>query len=153
LGLPLICNSKTVDPRDASSTPVYQLETAMGSAIEVFQGAQAVRVSRSRFAPVKTTSDLLAVRSDAYTLTEDYRIVPNSNTDGLVVSLDPKIYGFVNALDAHFPYGAPSLQNCSSFSVEGKFVFGQNVVCQGNVYLKNELDVATVIPDGTVLSG
>ncbi|MCB0197913.1 MAG: UTP--glucose-1-phosphate uridylyltransferase, partial [Anaerolineae bacterium] len=71
LGLPMIRNSKTVDPRDSSSTPVYQLETAMGSAIGVFEGAGAVRVPRIRFAPVKATSDLLAVRSDAYILTDD----------------------------------------------------------------------------------
>ena len=49
-----------------------QLETAMGAAIECFQGAGAIEVSRIRFAPVKTTSDLLAVRSDAYELTEDF---------------------------------------------------------------------------------
>ena len=71
LGLPMIVNRKTVDPRDSASTPVYQLETAMGSAIGVFPGARAIRVPRSRFAPVKTTDDLLAVRSDAYVLTED----------------------------------------------------------------------------------
>ena len=33
LVLPLIRNQKTVDPRDPSSTPVFQLESAMGSAI------------------------------------------------------------------------------------------------------------------------
>ncbi|MCB0168132.1 MAG: UTP--glucose-1-phosphate uridylyltransferase, partial [Anaerolineae bacterium] len=55
LGLPMIRNSKTVDPRDSGSTPVYQLETAMGSAIGIFQGAGAIRVPRTRFAPVKTT--------------------------------------------------------------------------------------------------
>ena len=32
LGLPLIKNAKTVDPADSSSTPVIQLETAMGAA-------------------------------------------------------------------------------------------------------------------------
>jgi UTP--glucose-1-phosphate uridylyltransferase len=68
LYLPMIRNEKTVDPRDPDSTPVYQLETAMGSAIGVFAGSQALRVPRSRFAPVKTTEDLLAVRSDLYLL-------------------------------------------------------------------------------------
>lgn len=38
----------------------------MGSAIEVFDEAGAVVVPRSRFAPVKTTNDLFALRSDAY---------------------------------------------------------------------------------------
>ena len=38
----------------------------MGAAIDVFEGARALRVPKSRFAPVKTTDDLLLVRSDAY---------------------------------------------------------------------------------------
>ncbi|WP_374685892.1 UTP--glucose-1-phosphate uridylyltransferase, partial [Promineifilum sp.] len=40
LGLPMIRNRKTVDPRDPASPAVYQLETAMGSAIAVFPGAE-----------------------------------------------------------------------------------------------------------------
>ena len=55
LELPMIVNRKTVDPADPSSPAVIQLETAMGAAIDVFDGAAAVRVPRSRFVPVKTT--------------------------------------------------------------------------------------------------
>ena len=68
LGLPLIKNEKTVDPADSSSPKVIQIETAMGAAIEVFEGATAIGVGRDRFLPVKTTSDLLVLRSDAYDL-------------------------------------------------------------------------------------
>ncbi|MCP4184039.1 MAG: UTP--glucose-1-phosphate uridylyltransferase, partial [Hyphomicrobiales bacterium] len=50
LGLPMIRNEKNVDPRDSGSTAVYQVETAMGSAIAVFENAQALRVPRTRFA-------------------------------------------------------------------------------------------------------
>ena len=39
LPLPVIRNKKTVDPTDASSAPVIQLETAMGAAISLFDGA------------------------------------------------------------------------------------------------------------------
>jgi len=74
LPLPLIVNRKTVDPRDKKSTPVVQLETAMGAAIGFFPGAKALVVPRSRFAPVKTTADLLVVRSDAYDLTRDHTL-------------------------------------------------------------------------------
>ena len=66
LPLPLIKNKKTVDPRLKSSTPVLQLETAMGSAITSFRKAAAILVPRSRFAPVKTCTDLFMLRSDAY---------------------------------------------------------------------------------------
>ena len=56
LPLPVIKNSKTVDPRDKKSTKVLQLETAMGAAIVSFEGAGAILIPRTRFAPVKTTS-------------------------------------------------------------------------------------------------
>ena len=74
--LPLIVNRKTVDPRDPASTPVIQLESAMGAAIGSIPGARAIHVPRSRFAPVKTTDDLLVVRSDAYQLTSDGQMRP-----------------------------------------------------------------------------
>jgi hypothetical protein len=50
---------------------VFQLETAMGAAIECFPGASAVVVPRTRFVPVKKCNDLLLLRSDAYVLTPD----------------------------------------------------------------------------------
>ena len=71
LPLPLIRNEKNVDPPDASSPRVVQLETAMGAAISCFAGARAIHVPAHRFAPVKTTADLLAIRSDAYVLGPD----------------------------------------------------------------------------------
>ena len=64
--LPLIKNKKTVNPRDSASAPVFQLETAMGSAVECFDDSGAVVVPRARFAPVKTCNDLFALRSDAF---------------------------------------------------------------------------------------
>ena len=74
LGLPMIVNRKTVDPGDKSTPEVFQLETAMGAAIGVFDGAAAIAVSRRRFAPVKSTEDLLGVRSDAYALTDEFHV-------------------------------------------------------------------------------
>merc|ERR1711976_165254 len=70
LPLPVMLNDKTVDPRDKASTKVIQLETAMGAAISCFEGAAALLIPRNRFAPVKKCDDLLALRSDAYEITE-----------------------------------------------------------------------------------
>lgn len=153
LGLPLIRNAKTVDPRDPESTPVYQLETAMGSAIGVFEGAQAIRVPRSRFAPVKKTDDLLAVRSDAYALTEDYRVVvnPARGLDALVVALDRDHYRLVDELEARFPYGPPSLLHCARLEIEGDFRFGRGVICRGAIHLVNENAQQVIVPDAAVL--
>ena len=110
--LPLIVNRKTVDPRDKSSTTVIQLETAMGAAVGSIPGARAVQVPRSRFAPVKTTNDLLVVRSDAYELTADGRMAPTFDGPGPVVTLDDDHYKMVPDFEQRFPAGAPSLRRC-----------------------------------------
>ena len=140
LGLPMIRNSKTVDPRDPTSTPVYQIETAMGSAIAVFEGARALRVPRSRFSPVKTTNELLAVRSDAFVLTEDFRVVLHPDREGktVVVDLDPAFYKLIDQFDARFPYGPPSLRQCDKLVVRGDVVFGRHIVLEGEVEIINE---------------
>lgn len=149
--LPMIRNPKTIDPRDSRSTPVYQLETAMGSAIVVFEGAQALRVPRTRFAPVKTTSDLLAVRSDTYRLTEDYHVVPDPGD--VVVDLDSAWYKLIDAMEARFPEGPPSLRDCRSLRIKGDVAFGAGVTCRGHVQLMNETEAQVAIESGSIIEG
>jgi UTP--glucose-1-phosphate uridylyltransferase len=132
LGLPMIRNEKTVDPTDKSSPAVYQIETAMGAAIQVFEGARALRVPRGRFAPVKTTDDLLALRSDAYELTDDARVVlAGGRTTVPFVALDPGSFKLLRDFEARFPDGPPSLVACDRFEVEGNVRFGAGVVEDG----------------------
>jgi UTP--glucose-1-phosphate uridylyltransferase len=155
LGLPMIRNRKTVDPRDKTSIPVFQIETAMGSAIGVFDGANAVRVSRKRFAPVKKTNDLLAVRSDVYQLTEDFHVIrnPQRQRGPLLIELDDRFYKFVSDLDARFPHGAPSLLECDTLRIVGDFRFEKGVVCRGTVELINDTERQIVIAEETILEG
>ena len=54
--LPMILNPKTLDPRDETSPKIYQIETAMGSALSLFENAALVKVPRSRFFPVKNAT-------------------------------------------------------------------------------------------------
>jgi UTP--glucose-1-phosphate uridylyltransferase len=154
LGLPLIVNRKTLDPSDSSTPPVYQLETAMGAAIGVFDGARPVRVPRSRFSPVKTTEDLLALRSDAYVLADDARVELAPQRDGTppVVDLDDDYYKRLADFDERFPAGAPSLVECERISVEGDVRFGRGVVARGRVRVAAE-NGRREIEDGTVLEG
>lgn len=151
LGLAMIRNKKTLDPRDSSSPAVFQLETAMGAAIAVFDRAGAVRVPRSRFAPVKTTSDLLAIRSDAFALTSDARIEAVCAGPAPVVSLDPAYYKLIDDLELRFPHGPPSLVDCRSLEVHGDVRFGANIRCIGDVRISNTSETPLHIEDDSVL--
>ena len=152
LGLPMIVNRKTVDPGDSASPEVFQLETAMGSAIAVFDGARALRVPRERFAPVKTTNDLLALRSDAYELTDDAHVVLVPGRDGgaPLIDLDPAHYKLLDGFEARFPAGAPSLVDCERLAVRGDVTFGAGVVVRGDVTI-DAGDENRRIADGMVI--
>jgi UTP--glucose-1-phosphate uridylyltransferase len=150
LGLPLIRNVKTADPTDPSSPEVIQLETAMGAAIEVFDNAQAVEVDRSRFLPVKTTSDLLVMRSDVYELADDARVQLVEQRDHApYVELD-KVYKLIDDFDTRFPNGAPSLLRADSLTVNGDWTFGKGVAVVGDAVVDAEGSPGT-IPDRSVL--
>jgi UTP--glucose-1-phosphate uridylyltransferase len=153
LGLPMIRNDKTVDPTDSSSPGVIQLETAMGAAISVFPGARAIRVPAHRFAPVKTTNDLMRIWSDACVLSGDHRIVPAAEgyAEELVIDLDPTFYKRIDDFVERLPHGAPSLVRCRRLTVRGDFRFGEGVSISGEVDLVNERDTPRRIPDGEVL--
>ena len=154
LGLPMIVNRKTVDPADPDSTPVLQLETAMGTAIDVFDGARAIRVGRERFAPVKTCNDLLALRSDAYELHGDGRIVlAAGRSSAPLVDLDSDHFKLVRDFDARFAAGAPSLVDCERLTVRGDVAFGSDVVVRGSVTVEHEGAGQRLVTDGTVLEG
>jgi UTP--glucose-1-phosphate uridylyltransferase len=147
LGLPVIVNRKTVDPGDKGSPAVFQLETAMGAAIEVFEGAQALLVGRERFAPTKTTNDLLVLRSDAWRLAEGARM-ELAAPEVPVVTLDDDFYKLVGDFEARFPAGPPSLVECSSLVVRGDVTFGAGVKVVGDVVVEG----VDRVPDGQTLS-
>jgi UTP--glucose-1-phosphate uridylyltransferase len=149
LGLPMIVNRKTVDPSDPSSPEVLQLETAMGAAIGVFEGAAAVHVPRARFAPVKTTSNLLVVRSDAYELAEDWtvRLAPHRDAAPVVELSDE--FKLLRDFDERFAAGPPSLVEAERLEVDGDVRFGADVVVRGRVRVEGPAS----IPDGAVLEG
>src|SRR5215210_3181908 len=155
LGLPMIVNKKTVDPSDDSTPEVFQLETAMGAALGVIDGARVLSVPRTRFAPVKTTDDLLVLRSDAYVLTEDFRVVlaPERDDGAPLVSLDSKFYKRLRDFDARFPAGPPSLVASERFVVEGDVRFGRDVAVRGDVTVRQDGDDQLVVEDGAVLEG
>lgn len=137
LGLPLIRNEKTVDPADKNSTAVYQIEAAMGAAIEVFEGASAIVVDRSRFLPVKATSDLLLVRSDVYELNEAYALEKVVDEVPLIKLADP-YYKLVGDFEKRFQNAMPSLKQVKSLTINGDWTFEAGVELQGQVVLGEE---------------
>ena len=160
LDLPMIVNNKPVDPSQPDSPPVFQLETAVGLAISAFDGAQAIQVPRARFMPVKRCNDLLALRSDAYRLSQEQCIGldPRRGTGRFpegspLVELDDRFYQFIDQIQERFPHGPPSLLGCRSLSVAGPYTFGASVTVEGDVRLSNDSDTPIVIPDGAILSG
>jgi UTP--glucose-1-phosphate uridylyltransferase len=136
LGLALIKNTKTVDPGDADSPEVIQIESAMGAAIEVFDGAQLVEVTRARFLPVKTTNDLLVLRSDCYRLEDSYALSLHEGLDAVpFVDLDSAHYKLVHEFDRRFPHGVPSLRRAERLVVRGDWTFGADVTVAGRAEL------------------
>jgi UTP--glucose-1-phosphate uridylyltransferase len=155
--LPLIRNPKTLDPRDKTSPPVYQIESAMGAAISLFEGAAAVNVPRTRFYPVKTCSDLLAVRSDCFVYAEDESLridparVKNNRPGAPKIKLDPDYYGKIDDLDQRFAAGVPSLVACDELTIEGDVRFEKGVTIKGSVHIKNVKDTQAVIAADSVI--
>jgi UTP--glucose-1-phosphate uridylyltransferase len=154
LGLPLIRNSKTLDPSDKTSPEVFQIETAMGAALDVIEGARALRVPRDRFTPVKTTNDLLALRSDAYEVAADGRVVLIAERAGSPpdVDLDAEFFKLVADFEPRVAAGAPSLRACRSLAVRGDVTFGAGVVVRGDVEIEAH-GGPVHLADGTVLEG
>lgn len=130
--LPLIINPKTVE-----GIPVYQLETAMGAAISVFNNTRALVVPRSRFAPVKKNTDLLAIWSDAFELNDQYQIVLRRGLSvPPVIELEDANYGRIDQMLAKFKDGVPSLMDCKYFKLKGDISFGEDVICEGKVSIE-----------------
>jgi len=149
LGLPMIRNVKHLDPGDKSTPEVIQIETAMGAAIEVFQGSQLIEVSRDRFVPVKTTNDLLVLRSDVYDIGRDF-VLDQVAVEIPYVDLDTHYYKLVGDFDKRFPEGAPSMRKAQSLKVAGDWTFGHGVQVVGEVDL--DATSAQRIPADAVLS-
>jgi len=138
--LPMIRNDKTVNPRDKKSTKVYQLETAMGAAIANFgPQATAVKVPRSRFAPVKKCDDLLNLRSDAYVVKEDKTLQLADSRSGVppTVSLGDT-FKKIAEFDHLVKNGIPSMLECDSLKILPKdakkiLSFEKGVIFKGKV--------------------
>jgi UTP--glucose-1-phosphate uridylyltransferase len=122
----------------------------MGAAVEVFDGSRAIEVHRARFLPVKTTNDLLSIRSDAYALNVDGSLsLAVDRMDAPHIDLDSRYYKLIDAFDARFE-STPSLVASEALRVRGDWTFAADVEVRGRVSLDDEGAPRRVEP-GTVL--
>jgi UTP--glucose-1-phosphate uridylyltransferase len=151
--LPMICNPKTLNPADASTPCVYQLETAMGNAISVFENSSAVIVNHRRYIPVKRNEQLLVIWSDYYLYDVDNNLYPNPKRQlgPIHIKLDETYYSAFDHFTKRFPEGAPSLVDCESLTVKGDVLFKKNVVIKGNVTIENKTSSPLIIEQDRIL--
>ncbi|KAI4307699.1 hypothetical protein L6164_030859 [Bauhinia variegata] len=139
------------NPKEVDGVKVLQLETAAGAAIRFFDNAIGINVPRSRFLPVKATSDLLLVQSDLYTL-EDGFVIRNkarANPANPSIELGPefkKVSDFLSRFKS-----IPSIVELDSLKVAGDVWFGAGVVLKGKVSIVAKPGVKLEIPDGAVI--
>ncbi len=143
LDFPVIANPKTI-----RGINTLQLETAMGFAVELFDDAMGLIVPRSRFLPVKKTSDLFVVQSNVFNL-EKGRLLrnPAREMEALpLVSFGKELNDYETYRDSFDEI--PDLLELESLKLDGEFQFGENVVLKGNIKLESKEGVHDV-PKGT----
>ncbi|XP_024977780.1 UTP--glucose-1-phosphate uridylyltransferase-like isoform X1 [Cynara cardunculus var. scolymus] len=139
------------NPKEVNGVKVLQLETAAGAAIRFFDNAIGINVPRSRFLPVKASSDLLLVQSDLYT-EKDGQVIRNparTNPANPSIELGPefkKVGDFLKRFKS-----IPSIIALDSLKVSGDVWFGASVVLKGKVVVAAKSGEKLEIPDGTVL--
>ncbi|KAK8588665.1 hypothetical protein V6N12_023089 [Hibiscus sabdariffa] len=139
------------NPKEVNGIKVLQLETAAGAAIKFFDHAIGINVPRSRFLPVKATSDLLLVQSDLYTLVDGFviRNKARANPTNPSIELGPEFKKVGNFLSRF--KSIPSIIELDSLKVTGDVWFGAGIVLKGKVTIAAKPGVKLEIPDGAVI--
>ena len=145
LQLDLIVNKKIVD-----QIPVIQLETAIGSGINSFDGSLAVKVPRIRFLPVKKTNDLLLVQSNLFIEEEGVlKKNPARQFEYLPLIRLGDYFETVEEYQKRFRT-IPDILELDLLTVVGNVFFDRHVTLRGNVILVCDGD-ELFIPENTVL--
>jgi len=142
----VIENIKTVDGK-----PVIQLEIAAGAAIEFFKNGHGVNVPRDRFLPVKSTSDLLIVQSNLYTLRDGtLKMNPERPFPTVpVVKLGSEfkdVFSYAERMG-----GIPDILELDQLTVAGNVYFGSKVTLKGTVIIVANHKSRIDIPSGSIL--
>ncbi|XP_050544718.1 UTP--glucose-1-phosphate uridylyltransferase isoform X2 [Daktulosphaira vitifoliae] len=132
MNLEIIVNNKTLD----NNLNIIQLETAVGAAMKSFNGGLGINVPRSRFLPVKKTSDLMLVMSNLYHMRNGtlsmspLRMFPTTP----LVKLGDKDFAKVKDFLSRFA-SIPDILELDHLTVSGDVTFGRNVSLKGTVII------------------
>ncbi|XP_057492600.1 UTP--glucose-1-phosphate uridylyltransferase-like [Actinidia eriantha] len=139
------------NPKEVDGVKVLQLETAAGAAIRFYDHAIGSNVPRSRFLPVKATSDLLLVQSDLYTLNDGFviRNEARANPANPSIELGPEFKKVANFLGRF--KSIPSIIGLDSLKVTGDVWFGANITLKGKVVIAAKPGERLEIPNGAVI--
>ncbi|XP_050989253.1 UDP-glucose pyrophosphorylase 2b isoform X1 [Labeo rohita] len=147
MDMEIIVNPKTLD----GGLNVIQLETAVGAAIKCFDNALGINVPRSRFLPVKTTSDLLLVMSNLYSLEagsltmSERREFPTTPHVKLGSSFT-KVQEYLTRFES-----IPDMLELDHLTVSGDVTFGKQVSLKGTVIIIANHGDRIDIPAGSML--
>ncbi|KJE97183.1 ugp2 protein [Capsaspora owczarzaki ATCC 30864] len=145
LELEIIVNHKNME----SGVNVIQLETAVGSAMKHFENAIGINVPRSRFLPVKNTSDLFLVKSNLYHQEKGTLVMnPKRLFEVPLVKLGDE-FRVVSKFLARFAT-IPDILELDHLTVTGDVTFGRHVSLKGTVIMCHHGDRID-IPVGAVL--
>jgi len=147
LHMEIIVNPKTLD----NGVNVIQLEQAVGAAIKSFEGAIGVNVPRSRFLPVKMTSDLLAIMSNLYSLRQGTLVMnPKRSFQTAPLVKLGNHFKKVKEFLARFA-NIPDMLELDHLTVAGGVTFGRDVTLKGTVIIIANHGERIDIPMGAIL--
>lgn len=140
-----------VNNKEVSGQKVIQLETAIGAAIAYFNNACGVNVPRSRFLPVKATSDLMLIQSNMYTLKSGSLVMNPSRQFATtpVIKLGTEFKKVGQYLER---FGSiPDVLELDHLTVSGDVSFGANTTLKGTVIVVANPGNKIMIPAGSVI--
>eukprot|EP01091_Cochliopodium_minus_P008274 TRINITY_DN1847_c0_g1_i1.p1 TRINITY_DN1847_c0_g1~~TRINITY_DN1847_c0_g1_i1.p1 ORF type:complete len:484 (-),score=157.12 TRINITY_DN1847_c0_g1_i1:39-1490(-) len=129
-----------------------QLETAAGAAIEHFRSTGLI-VPRSRFMPVKKTSDLFLVQSDLYSINPKNKCLilnPLRTLPTLPIIKLGEYFSSVQEFQNRFK-SIPKILELSHLTVSGDVSFGENITLKGSVVVVAHKGNKIDVPSGSVL--
>ena len=144
----LSVNPKTLD----NGINVIQLETAVGAAMKCFTKCKGINVPRSRFLPVKKTSDLLLIMSNLYKLNKGSLVMAPERMFQTtpLIKLGDENFKKVKEFLKRFA-SIPDILELDHLTVSGNVNFGKKVVLKGTVIIIANHGDRIDIPAGAIL--